>query len=433
MKLKDILKLIGLILVPLTIGVATTISTVQQIKLNQQNRQNDIEIGKQEREQGSKIADNSEKERILASYLTYISNLFLEKNITAFDIDSITSTIVRAKTLSTIRQLDIERKHQVILFLYETQLIRIADTVYPIINLNNVELDNLDLSLPKSNEKLYPQYEIMQLAFRGVSLRNSSFSSRWLHESDFSHTDLTKGDFTLTHSIRVDFSYSLLEQLNFMNATVDQAIFAYANLTDSNISEEQLSTTLTYGGAILPNGTIAPLKNLLMNGNARCSNLSIFPDGWTVSDGNISIIQERFSSNCYFGSFRRESIMNQKIDLSDYSQWIRNQQDAHYIFNISIFKQNNIIINIKQFSANGTQLRIVTFCQNPLYCNGIFWTCQSSSNCYDDDYIDPLHKDTQSVDIEIIFQTINENSNLPAICDNISFYMILMPKRLPVP
>ncbi|CAF3919801.1 unnamed protein product [Rotaria sordida] len=274
MQLKDILKILGVLLVPLTLGVATTVLSMQKTHLSQENRQKDIDIAQQQRQQGAYLADQAEKERILATYLYDISMLLLSNNGT-LDKGSIIPSVVRAKTLTTLLQLDTQRKRQIILFLYETKLI-MRNNEQPPINLVDADLDNLDMGLPKSKQKLYKIYEVLQIQLHGASLVNSSFAWRRLDFSDFSQTYLTNADFTWTDLSHVDFSYALLSKTDFTNATVSKAIFAYANLSGSNLSDEQLSTTLTFQSALLPNGTTAPLKNLVKNGDAEetCSNTS---------------------------------------------------------------------------------------------------------------------------------------------------------------
>jgi uncharacterized protein YjbI with pentapeptide repeats len=373
MRLKDILKIAGALLVPLILGIAATILTLEDKKSNEKNRLKDIDIAQQQRQQALYLADQAEKERILATYLQDISALLLQKNDT-WEKNSITSTVVRAKTLTTLRQLDIERKRQVIFFLYEMELINRKRT-YQSIDLFDAKLDNLDMSLPKWKQKFDRKDDNLQILLHGVSLVNSSFTFRRLYQSDFSNTDLTDADFTYAEAGYADFSYTIMHRTDFTNAFVDKALFSYANLTDSNISDKQLLTALSFQGATFPNGTMAPLKNLLVNGDAEqsCSNNhAVVSYPWDIMDGSISAIlrpsnEAELNNKCYFSSLSSEnvSIMYQEIDLRDYSIWISNKKQS-YGFNITFFGIENgthdIIVNIREFSSNRTMLKKKTLC-----------------------------------------------------------------------
>ncbi|CAF4015327.1 unnamed protein product, partial [Rotaria sp. Silwood1] len=111
-------------------------------------------------------------------------------------------------------------------------------------------------------------------------------------------------------------------------ANVSKAIFAYANLSNSSLSDEQLSTALTLQGAILPNYTTAPMKNLIINGDAeqKCSNnYAVFPSDWVLINGSISAVwhpqnKMELNNKCFFSSLSHHdiSVMHQIVDLRDY-------------------------------------------------------------------------------------------------------------------
>ncbi|CAF0982072.1 unnamed protein product [Rotaria sp. Silwood1] len=267
-QLKDIFKIIGVLLVPLTLAII----------IAQKQRQQDVDLAAQ-----------AEQERVLATYLQDLAALLLNKN-TTFDKNSAASSVVRAKTLTTLIKMDAQRKRQVILFLYEAKLIK-RNSKYASINLFDADLDNLDMSLSESKSKYYKTYDIMDIQLRGASLVNSSFKWCHLDFSDFSQADLKDANFQYAKLSNADFSYAHLSNTDFTMANVSKAIFAYANLSNSSLSDEQLSTALTLQGAILPNYTTAPMKNLIINGDAeqKCSNnYAVFPSDWVLINGSIS-------------------------------------------------------------------------------------------------------------------------------------------------
>ncbi|UJR06639.1 hypothetical protein I4U23_010923 [Adineta vaga] len=387
MDFKDTLKIVGTLLVPLVLGIATTVLSVQHAKLSEKNRENDLKIAWQERQQDAYLADQSENERILATYLHDISMMLLDKNMT-LDKFHVVSSIIRAKTLTTLLQLDSKRKRQVIIFLYETKLIA-KESDYPSINLFDAELDNLDMNLPKLRQSQYSVYNVLQIQLRGVSLINSSFRYRNLDFSDFSQADLSSSDFSWTQLPHVDFRFALVNDVDFTKAKVSKAVFTYANLNRSNISDEQLSTVLTFQGAILPNGTTASLKNLLINGDAEytCShNTATLPYGWIVQNGK-----------------------NGQID---------------------------IIVNLRHLTSNGTVLEKITICSRSThdeYCDHSALLYQSPYFTLYRDLISNGKIETKSTRVEILFKlrTINNYKLLEkadiASCDNIAFHIYLSP------
>ncbi|CAF2260461.1 unnamed protein product [Rotaria magnacalcarata] len=373
-QLKDIFKILGVLLVPLTLGVATTLLSIQQTKLNQKNRENDIDIAQKQRQQDVFLAVQAEKERILATYLQDLATLLLDKNI-IFDKNSAVSSIVRAKTLTTLIQMDAPRKRQVILFLYEAKLIK-RNSKYALINLFDADLDNLDMSLSESKIKHYKTYEKIDIQLRGASLVNSSFKWRHLDFSDFSQADLKGTNFQYADLSNVDFSYAHLSNTDFRMANVSKAMFAYANLSNSSITDEQLSTALTLQGAILPNHATAPVENLIMNGDAeqRCSNNhAVFLPNWTLTNGSISAVwrpqsKTELNSKCSFSSLSHHDIsaMHQTVDLNDYVDWLFNGRTL-YGFQITLSGTRNgkhyVIINLRHRSSDGKILENITICR----------------------------------------------------------------------
>ncbi|CAF3964299.1 unnamed protein product [Rotaria sordida] len=260
MSLKDILKVIGVLLVPLMLGVVTLTLTIQNTKDAKENRAKDLDIAQRQREQTAYLAEEERQNKRLAEYLNAISSLMFSNQTL--------DPLLRAKTLSVLRQLDVQRKREVILFLYEAKLIRTdMNSGIPIISLQDINLDNIDFNDLRSP---YTQltsnfYYHTHMSLRGVSLRNASFQRRTIYGSDLAQTDCTHADFSSADLFEIDFSYAKLIECNFENARFDSANLQNANLSQSNITDEQLATALTYQGAILPNGTIAKNKNLLIN------------------------------------------------------------------------------------------------------------------------------------------------------------------------
>ncbi|CAF1196718.1 unnamed protein product [Rotaria sordida] len=330
MQFKDVLKVTGVLLVPLMLGVATLMLTIQNTKDAKENREKDFLIAQREREQTAYLAEEERQDKRLTKYLNDISTLVFSNQTL--------DPLLRAKPLNVLRQLDAQRKREVILFLYDAKLIRTdINSGIPIISLQDVNLDNVDFSDLRSpyTQRTSNFYYDTHINLRGVFLRNTSFQRRTLCRSDLAQTDCTHADFSSADLSEVDFSYAKLIECNFANARFDSVNLQNANLSQSNITDEQLATALTYQDAILPNGTVAKNKNLLINDgciNDRSKNLS--GTHWMVANG--SVVVQLLNDNCYFVSYDTEfSIIHQRIDLQGYLPWI--------LRNRTVYRFNSVI------------------------------------------------------------------------------------------
>ncbi|CAF1042952.1 unnamed protein product [Rotaria sordida] len=371
-------------------GLATLMLTIQNTTDAKENRKKDLDIAQREREQTGYLADEERQDNRLAEYLNDISTLMFSNQTL--------DPLLRAKTMSVLRQVDVKRKREIILFLYEAKLIRTdINSGIPIISLEDVNLDNVDFNDLRSP---YTQltsnfYYHTHMALRGVSLRNASFQRRTLYRSDFAQTDCTHADFSSVDLLDVDFSYAKLVECNFENARFDSTNLQNANLSQSNITDEQLATALTYQGAILPNGTVAKNKNLLINDeciNDRCKNLS--GTYWIVENG--SVVMQLLNDNCYFVSYDSKlSRIHQRIDLHGYLPWIHRNRTV-YLFN-------------SELSTNGTELEKQTICQQAdnRFCDENSKMCINGI-CSFDDELDT----TNGKNIEITNEDETDRENL---------------------
>ncbi|CAF5089779.1 unnamed protein product, partial [Rotaria sp. Silwood1] len=139
MQFKDILSVTGILLVPLMLSVVTMTLTIQNTIDAKENRDKDLDIAQRERDQTADLAEEERQDNRLTEYLNDISTLMFSTQ----PLDP----LLRAKTMSVLRQLDVKRKREVILFLYEAKLIQSdMNSGNPIISLQEVNLDNVDFS-----------------------------------------------------------------------------------------------------------------------------------------------------------------------------------------------------------------------------------------------------------------------------------------------
>ncbi|CAF5168886.1 unnamed protein product, partial [Rotaria sp. Silwood1] len=177
--------------------------TIQNTIDAKENRDKDLDIAQRERDQTADLAEEERQDNRLTEYLNDISTLMFSTQ----PLDP----LLRAKTMSVLRQLDVKRKREVILFLYEAKLIQSdMNSGNPIISLQEVNLDNVDFSdlRPPYTQVIPNFYYETRIALRGVSLRNTSFQRRNLYRSDLAQTDCTHSNFSSVDLLEVDFSYA---------------------------------------------------------------------------------------------------------------------------------------------------------------------------------------------------------------------------------
>ncbi|CAF3820532.1 unnamed protein product [Rotaria sp. Silwood1] len=142
--------MISAIIISLLIALATIVIRIQQNKLNKANRANDIDIGQKQREKDLLIDNTTrEQDRELNTQQQYI---------------------IRPQTLAVLRQLDGNRKTNVILFLLESGLLTSGKDSISLVggNLNGFQLD---IEEDSNNCHSYLFY----LVLLRTSLANASF------------------------------------------------------------------------------------------------------------------------------------------------------------------------------------------------------------------------------------------------------------------
>ena len=177
--IREFLKLISQILIPLMIGTFTLVIALQQHNLNKENRKKDLDIADRNRQQQFQIdeqrraqelaldearrlqdlsiAENYQRDLVFNQYIRDLTNILLENNY--FLSRSILNLIIRPKTLTILRQLDPSRKVLLIKFLYESKMLRtdyenirvdLTDADLNGIQFNQIHIQNL--SLPSKHQ-----------------------------------------------------------------------------------------------------------------------------------------------------------------------------------------------------------------------------------------------------------------------------------------
>ena len=323
--IREFLKIIAQILVPLMIGTFTVVIALQQHNLAKENRKKDLEIAQQLREQqftldeqrraqelaldearrtqDLAIADNQQRDAVFNAYIRDLSNLLLISDyvLTRPMLDS----IVRPMTLTILRQLDPGRKALLLKFLYESKMIR-TDWQETRLDLTDADLHGIALD----------QQTMKNLSLVGASLINASFLSMDLTKSEFDGADLTDASFVDVDLSKVSFYRSRLTRVRFNQSRLTLADLDLSDLQHSTLNEDQFQESLSHNMAILPDGSEAPSRNLIYIKH-RCSLTS-----WEVQPRNAVNVTQK----CHFVASKENSTLTYSISLIFYQRLIEHEQ-----------------------------------------------------------------------------------------------------------
>ncbi len=217
----------------------------------------------------------------LNQYLEQMSALLTTKNLRD-DVNQ-ARTIARARTLSTLRELDSNRKVLLIKFLYEANLILVpTDRTLVLLegadlsgislvkanlqranlaganlsganlqnakligaNLSDTTLKDADLSGAQLKGSNFQEAKLLGTILNGSNLQNADFSNADLLGAKISDADLTNTNLTLANLTGANLKHARLFGTNLTKADLAQANFQQADLEGANFREDVKNFTL---------------------------------------------------------------------------------------------------------------------------------------------------------------------------------------------
>jgi uncharacterized protein YjbI with pentapeptide repeats len=214
------------VLVPVVIAVGGFL-------YSQQQKAQDI-VQQQNAEQSADIARQHE---VMSNYLTRMTNLLIKQNLRLSPENSEERIIARAITLNAARQLEDERKGQLIKFLYEAKLIghcpsgenlNTSDNcIRPIFNLESAILEKT------SFEGSMPSLEGIDL--KEAVLSSAQLSGITLTKAKMQKVDLRGADLTKAFMVEVDLAGAKLERIDLKGAVLSKANLKGAQIKNGNL------------------------------------------------------------------------------------------------------------------------------------------------------------------------------------------------------
>lgn len=225
--------------------------------LNKNERENEREIAAKREIIDREIAQNKQRQETLEAYFDRMSELLLEKELRNAKHDDEVMSIARTRTLTVLRNVDGERKGQVVRFLRESNLLSLIGLDNA--DLSGANLENIDLSgatLKKAN-------------LTHANLNNSSLVSSNLQGAKLSYADLTEANLRLTILLTATLNNAILEKANFGEANLSGSNLSHANFTNASLIGANLS------GANLNNAIFSEAHlSLVKFGDANISGAS---------------------------------------------------------------------------------------------------------------------------------------------------------------
>lgn len=202
----DWLQLLGVIAIPVVVGIGAVWFTAQQ------TRASDAEN------------TNSLRETVLQGYINKMSELLLrgyfEEPHPEYER---ARTIARARTLTILPLLDGKRKTSLVRFLYESHLMKIID------------LHGADLSHAELHEK-----DLSHINLSYANLSHTKLTRSKLHAANLSYTRLAS---------------AVVNSADLSEANLSEADLQGANLNGATVTTQQLEKVKSLQGATMPDGS----------------------------------------------------------------------------------------------------------------------------------------------------------------------------------
>ncbi|CAF3757361.1 unnamed protein product [Rotaria socialis] len=330
---------------PLIFGIFTVVFTLKQDSIARINREHD-----------QSLANELRKQTVYDTYIDDISRLLLRRDFNRSDSSYL--KIIRTKTLSTLRQLEIERKREIILFLYENELIQ--NNKYPIeelVALDNgdligiefkhsmtfrCELVNLYLASILVSNIIFNDCQLRNADFNGASMVQATFNDSIMSSGNFMNSDLTGASFNENNMRNIKFAGATLTRARICNSILEQVDFTNADLIESNANIDQLMIPIGEKANIFintrfPNGSFSAINRsqLILDGSAEemCTTKTTpwktavgFENVTAINTGNESSTPlAPIDGHCFFNC-SWNSQAEQLVHIQHFSLLIDNEQ-----------------------------------------------------------------------------------------------------------
>ena len=208
-------------------------------------------LAAQNNKQQQAIAIERYQQDSLTQYLEQMSGLLTNKNLKD-DVNQ-ARTIARARTLSTLRELDSNRKVLLIKFLYEANLISLP-IERTIVLLEGADLSGVSLVKANFQRANLSGANLSGANLQKAKLTGANLSDAILKDADLSEAQISGSNFQEAKLIGAKLALTNLKDADFAGADLSGANLEQADLTNTNLTLANLS------GANLKNARLAQAR-----------------------------------------------------------------------------------------------------------------------------------------------------------------------------
>lgn len=232
--------------------------------------------------QQAKTADDRQRHEMMSNYFDEMTELMLNKNLGEPEQNSKVQSMARARTLSTLRQLDGERKGQLLKFLYESNLIGQCKLSSKPGQPTACQASVLDLNGARLNETTFdqpvplPGINLTAAFLPGAQLPKFDLSRAQLQNATLEGANLTEALLDQAQMVKVQLVNAVLKDANLYKATLNGAFMRKADLSGATLTEAKLDKA-DLQDANLSNATLTKAilqKAILKNANLNNADLA---------------------------------------------------------------------------------------------------------------------------------------------------------------
>lgn len=280
-QLRGWLKILLSALFPIIFGIFSIVFTIQQNIIAEKGREHE-----------QRQALELKQQTAFNIYIDDVSKRLFAKDYQSDDKKF--QSYIRIRTMTTLSQLDTDRKREIILFLYENGLIRTDIPENKRINLRGADLSNIRFNGSSTTtlcnlDYIYlPGVVALNAVFSNCNMKGCDFSDANMAHTQFIETHLYESQLVRTNMNGVTFSYhSSLYKCNLTEATLVQSSFSASavqrnwffstDLFKSDIPSHRLLIEKTdietnyFHNARFPNGSFPYVifRYMIQDGNAK--------------------------------------------------------------------------------------------------------------------------------------------------------------------
>jgi uncharacterized protein YjbI with pentapeptide repeats len=198
----------------------------------------------------------------LKSYFDQLEKLTFDRELLTNSPKSGAIPLARGRTVAALRELDYERRKQLIAFLQASELTKVKeDGKEPVISFRRQDLSRLDLHSINLNQTDFQEADLNE-----ANLRRANLSNAKLKGANLAAAKLEEANLAAAELEKVNLNNANLEGANLSSVILKKTTLSNSNLKNSFLSEANLE------GAILIKANLD--SGDLTNANLKNSNLS---------------------------------------------------------------------------------------------------------------------------------------------------------------